>query len=139
MKKIKEIGLAVAMGLIGITCGPGSAYDGESCAIELNDENFESEVLKSETPVLVDFYAEQCMICSEMKPLFDKLSCEYEGQIKFGEYNSSEDSYYRGYYGIDAFPSFGSFCHGEPMYLSVGRIPEEIFRIMLGKTIEECK
>ena len=50
---------------------------------EINDSNFEQEVLNSNTPVLVDFWAPWCMPCRMVAPIIDELSKDYEGKIKF--------------------------------------------------------
>ena len=55
--------------------------------VELTDSNFETEVLKSETPVLVDFWAAWCGPCKMIAPVVEELAGEYEGKIKIGKVN----------------------------------------------------
>ena len=56
-------------------------------ALTFNDENFEQEVLKSEIPVLVDFYADWCGPCKMMGPVVEKLADAYAGKVKVGKLN----------------------------------------------------
>lgn len=66
--------------------------------------NFEEEVLKSEIPVLVDFYADWCGPCQMMAPVIGQLAGEYEGRVKIGKLNVDPDD--------DYFPEWGSVQQG---------------------------
>ena len=61
-------------------------------ALAFNDSNFQDEVLNSELPVLVDFYADWCGPCKMMSPVVDELSREYEGRLKVGKVNVDENT-----------------------------------------------
>ena len=61
-----------------------------SKVVELSDSNFEQEVIKSETPVLVDFYAEWCGLCKMQHPAIEKISEMFEGKVKIGKLNVDE-------------------------------------------------
>jgi thioredoxin 1 len=69
------------------------------------DENFEEEVLKSELPVLVDFYAEWCGPCKMLGPIIEELAKEYEGKWKIGKCNIDESSETAGKYGVQSIPT----------------------------------
>jgi len=56
--------------------------------IEINNENFKEEVENSKTPVIIDFFADWCMPCQMMKPVFEKVSKDYEGKLKFAKLNT---------------------------------------------------
>ena len=55
--------------------------------LEVNDKNFENEVLKSETPVLVDFWADWCAPCKAIAPIVDEISGEFQGKLKVAKLN----------------------------------------------------
>ena len=59
--------------------------------LKFNEENFEEEVLKSEKPVIVDFYADWCGPCKMMSPIIDKIAEELEGKVKVGKVNTDEN------------------------------------------------
>lgn len=63
-----------------------------SNAIELTDDTFEREIFKSDTPAIVDFWAEWCMPCKVMGPVIDEIAKEYTGKIKVGKINVDENT-----------------------------------------------
>ena len=69
-------------------------------------ENFESEVLRSDVPVLVDFYADWCGPCRAMMPVVEQLAGEYDGRIKVGKVNSDEQPELASAFGVMSIPSF---------------------------------
>lgn len=69
------------------------------------DENFEQEVLKSDKPVLVDFYAEWCGPCKMLGPVIEELAKEYEGKWKIGKLNVDESQEVSMKYGIQSIPT----------------------------------
>ncbi len=81
-------------------------------AIHFNDQNFEEEVIKSDIPVLVDFYAEWCGPCKMMGPTIEKLASEYEGRIKIGklDVDANEKSQE---FGIQSIPTLIFFKDGK--------------------------
>ena len=76
-------------------------------------ENFETEVLQSELPVLVDFYADLCGPCKMMAPVVEKLAEEYYGKIKVGKLNTDENMQIAQQYRIASIPTFMIFKGGE--------------------------
>ena len=84
-----------------------------SKAKEVNDSNFETEVLKSDKPVLVDFWAPWCGPCKAIAPAIDELAAEYGGQIKITKCNVDENSATPGKYGIKAIPTLLFFKGGD--------------------------
>lgn len=87
---------------------------------KFTEENFENEVLKSDIPVLVDFYADWCGPCKMMMPVVEKLAETYEGKVKVGKVNSDDDSNLAARYGIMSIPSFLIFKNGEVVDSTMG-------------------
>lgn len=85
-----------------------------------NHENFEEEVLKSELPVLVDFYADWCGPCKMMAPLVHQLAESYEGQAKIGKLNVDTVLTIAQKYHVMNIPTFMFFKGGEPVLTAVG-------------------
>ena len=89
-----------------------------------NESNFEAEVLKSDIPVFVDFYADWCGPCKMMSPVIDKMAEEYAGRIKVGKVNVDENSDLAVKYGIMSIPNMVFFKNGEVVDRVVGAIPK---------------
>lgn len=86
----------------------------------LNDDNFASEVLESELPVLVDFYATWCGPCKALTPIIEKLSGEYEGKFKFGKLNIDDAPGAPGQFAVRAVPTMVFFKGGQAVETLVG-------------------
>ena len=80
---------------------------------EFNDKNFEQEVIKSDMPVLVDFWAPWCGPCQVMLPIVDEIAKEMEGKIKVGKINVDENSETASKYDIMSIPAIKIFKKGE--------------------------
>lgn len=88
--------------------------------IKFTDDTFDKEVLQSNTPVLVDFWAEWCQPCQMVSPLVDELGQEYEGKVKVGKLNVDENVNVPGNYGIMSIPTLMVFKGGKPLKTMVG-------------------
>lgn len=86
----------------------------------LTDTNFEDEVIKSGTPVLVDFWAEWCGPCKMLGPILDELAGEYDGRVKVGKVNIDEHQKVAADYGIRAIPTLLLFKDGRVAEQIVG-------------------
>jgi len=91
----------------------------------LNDNNFEQEVIKSDIPVLVDFWAPWCAPCMMIAPVIEELAQEYEGQLKVCRLNVDEAPQAASRFQIMAIPSLLIFKEGQPVEKIVGVIPKE--------------
>jgi thioredoxin 1 len=81
--------------------------------ITLTQENFAQEVLKSSTPVLVDFWGEWCPPCRALSPILDELADEYQGRVKIGKVNIDNQQALATEYGIRAVPTMLLFNQGQ--------------------------
>ncbi|MCG3138210.1 MAG: Thioredoxin C-1 [Phycisphaerae bacterium] len=81
--------------------------------VEFNDANFESEVLQSQQPVLVDFWAEWCMPCKALGPVIDELAKDYTGKIKVGKVDTDANKEVSVHYGISSIPTVILFKDGQ--------------------------
>ena len=94
-----------------------------SQAAEVTDSQWETVVLQSEVPVLVDFWAEWCAPCRSMTPYVDKLAKEYEGRLKVMKINTQDNPEVPARYGITAIPTFLVIKNGEVVRQLVGSQP----------------
>jgi thioredoxin 1 len=103
-----------------------------SNAIELTGENFETEVVKSPIPVLVDFWAEWCMPCRMLTPTLDEIAKAYEGKLKIGKINVDQQGDLASKFSIISIPTLMVFNKGESVGQHVGLAPrhalEELFK-----------
>jgi thioredoxin 1 len=79
----------------------------------LTEENFSEQVLKSSTPMLVDFWAEWCGPCKMIAPVLDELAAEYDGKVKIGKVNIDEHQQIAINYGINSIPTLLFFKNGQ--------------------------
>ena len=98
--------------------------------IKLSSENFEKEVLKSEKPVLVDFYADWCGPCNAMAPVIEELATELDGKAKVGKINVDENSDIAVEYNVMSIPTLIIFQNGKEEKRLVGlRDKEELLNL----------
>jgi len=95
-----------------------------SNAVDINDESFEQEVINSEQPVVVDFWAPWCGPCRMMGPIIDNLAVKHAGNVVFGKLNVDDNPVISAKYGISAIPTLLLFKDGEFVTQSVGLMPE---------------
>jgi len=94
-------------------------------ALEFTDESFQSEVLESDIPVLVDFWAEWCAPCIMLAPIIEEIGNEYNDKIKVGRLNVDSNQSTAVKYGIRSIPSLLLFKNGEVVEQIVGMQPKE--------------
>lgn len=99
--------------------------------IILNKDNFESEVLKSDMPVLVDFWAAWCGPCKMLAPTIAELAEEYEGKVKVCKYNIDDDASVAIKYGVASIPTVILFKDGDVANKTIGFVPKAEIEAML--------
>ena len=87
---------------------------------EFTDTNFESEVLKSDQPVLVDFWAEWCQPCRRLAPIIEKLATDYAGKVKVGKVDTDSNHGVAMKYGISSIPTVMLFKDGQVVQRIIG-------------------
>lgn len=100
-------------------------------AVALSDSNFEEEVLKSDTPVLVDFWAEWCGPCKKIGPVVEELAGEYAGKVKVGKVNVDDNPEVSMKYQIRSIPALMIFKGGEVVDQIVGAVPKSVLKKQL--------
>ena len=90
---------------------------------ELSDDNFQSEILESETPALVDFWAVWCGPCKQIAPTVEALAAEYKGKLKVGKMNIDDHQITPQKYGVRSIPTLLVFKGGEVVGQIVGAVP----------------
>ena len=103
-------------------------------ATAVKNDTFDVEVIQSETPVLVDFWAEWCGPCHAVAPVLDKIVEEHPGQIKLVKVNIDEERELAEKYGIASIPTMILFKGGEPTAAVVGAQPKGAIERQLGLT-----
>lgn len=93
--------------------------------IVLTNQNFESEVMQSDIPVLVDFWAVWCGPCKMLSPIVEEIAKEYEGKVKVGKVNVDDEPALASRFGISSIPTLILFKNGEQADMSVGVRPKE--------------
>ena len=96
--------------------------------ITLNDDNFKKEVLESDKPVLVDFWASWCAPCLMIAPVVEELAGEYEGKAKVGKVNTEDNATITGQYGIISIPTLIIFKEGKPVDQIIGVVSKDVIK-----------
>ena len=105
--------------------------------ITLTKNNFESEVVASDLPVLVDFWAEWCGPCRMIAPTIEEIATEYEGKVKVGKINVDAESELAIRYHIDAIPAILIFKNGQVVETRKGLRPKSELCALLDQILEK--
>jgi thioredoxin 1 len=92
--------------------------------LEISDDSFDSEVLKSDKLTVVDFWAPWCGPCKIVGPIIDELAAEYQGKVKFAKLNVDDNPGTASNYGVRGIPTMILFKDGEPKNQIVGAVPK---------------
>lgn len=104
--------------------------------IEINEDNFEKEVENSKTPVILDFFADWCGPCQMLKPIFEKISEEYKGKLKFGKVDTEVSPEIAEKFGIQGIPCLIISSNGEEVNRIVGYIPESALKQKINEILD---
>jgi len=96
--------------------------------IVVTDADFEDKVLKSDIPVVVDFWAPWCGPCKMVAPILDKLAVEFAGKVLIAKVNTDENQQYMMQYGVQGIPTMIFVIDGKLIHRQVGALPEPTLR-----------
>jgi thioredoxin 1 len=101
----------------------------------VTDDSFEPEVLKSDTPVLVDYWAEWCGPCKSIAPILDEVAKEYEGRLKVAKINVDENQNTPAKFGVRGIPTLMLFKNGNVEAMRVGALSKSQLTAFLDSNI----
>ena len=107
--------------------------------IHVTDEEFEETILKSNLPVIVDFWAPWCGPCRMVAPTLEKLAVEYEDQMVVAKVNTDENPEWAQRYGVQGIPTMLFVADGKIVHRQVGALPEGMLRQVVGQFMEVVK
>lgn len=102
---------------------------------ELNDQSFKEEVIKSEKPILVDFWSPTCPSCIMLGSIIEEIAKDFEGKVKVGKLNVMENPETAGKYKIVGIPTIIIFKNGEPIERATGLRSKEVIANKLNSII----
>jgi thioredoxin len=103
--------------------------------VEGTDANFDQEVIKSEIPVLVDFWAPWCGPCKIIAPVIDEIATEYVGKLKVVKLNTDDNQHVAIKYGIRSIPTLGIFKEGKVVDAVIGAVPKKMLEERLSSYV----
>jgi thioredoxin 1 len=104
--------------------------------IHVSDENFEKAILKSEIPVIVDFWAPWCGPCKMVAPVLEKIAKEYKDKLVIAKVNTDENPEWAGRYGVQGIPTMLFVAGGKILHRQVGAVPEGVLREALTEFLD---
>ncbi|MGE5789730.1 MAG: thioredoxin [Syntrophaceae bacterium] len=107
---------------------------GES-VIHVNEGTFDTEILKSDTPALVDFWAPWCGPCRAIAPVLDEIAEEYKGKVKVAKINVDENRKLAGNHGVMSIPTMILFKNGKALDKLIGLVPKERLKELMDKAL----
>jgi len=103
--------------------------------VTITQENFESEILKSQTPVLVDLWAPWCGPCRMMAPVLDELATELDGKVRIAKLNVDDHQQLASQFGVRSIPMFLIFKDGKVADTAVGAMPKSQFQTFIQRNL----
>lgn len=103
--------------------------------LEVNDNLFQAEVIESELPVLVDFWAPWCVPCRMVAPFIDQVAKEYEGKLKVVKCNIDENPKTPSQYSVTSIPTLCLFKQGQNVQTNVGALPLAQIKAFIDKNL----
>jgi thioredoxin 1 len=104
--------------------------------VHVTDAAFEQTVLKSTTPVIVDFWAPWCGPCKIVAPILDKLAKEYAGKVVVAKVNTDENPEWAQKYGVQGIPTMLFISGGKIVHRQVGALPERMLKEAVSQFLE---
>jgi thioredoxin 1 len=101
--------------------------------MEMTDSNFEQEVLSSDRPVLVDFWAEWCGPCKMIAPIVEELAHEYDGKLKVGKVDVDSNQQVSMQFGVRSIPTLLIFKSGKVVEQVIGAVPKRLLAEKIAK------
>lgn len=99
------------------------------------DKNFQEDVLKSEKPVVVDFWAPWCGPCKMVSPIIEELAKEYDGKVVIGKLNTDENTETAGQYSVMSIPTVMVFKNGKPVQALIGVQGKQTYKTEIDKVL----
>ena len=104
--------------------------------VHVTDAAFEETVLKSTTPVIVDFWAPWCGPCKMVAPILEKLASEYAGKMVVAKVNTDDNPEWAGKYGVQGIPTMLFIADGKIVHRQVGALPERMLKEAVSQFLE---
>ena len=104
--------------------------------IHVTDASFETTVLKSAVPVIVDFWAPWCGPCRMVAPILDKIAKEYDGKVTIAKVNTDENPEWAQRFGVQGIPTMLFVANGKVLHTQVGALPEPALRDVLTQFLD---